>query len=140
MRAISALLPLILAVTCLASQPLARNITVYTGTWIIDFEPSGRAHAQYGSLPGDGAYVEEGTINFENLLETIKHAPREDKKHTGAQLQVAIHYEGDTSATFFSLRDPSFLETLLHKLESRCKQDPLGNRFEDLRRVHPIVE
>ena len=125
--------------TVFAEDPKVKRITVFTGPWIITFELSGAAHAQYGSLPGDGGYVDEGPVDYAKLLKAIKTTPRKDKNEAGDRFQVAILHERQTSTKVFTLTDESFLEQILRNLESKWKQDPHGTRFNELKEQHPIV-
>ena len=133
------LLPILMA-TVFAEEPKVQSVTVFTGPWLITLESSGRAHAQYGSLPGDGGYVTNGTVDFASLLKSIMSTPKKDKTEPSDQFQVAIHYEGQTSTTGFSLTDTGFLKRLLGSLDFQWKQDPGGTRFNDLRKQYPIVK
>jgi hypothetical protein len=69
MKTLTAILTVCLASVAYSVSPVTEKISVYTGTWLIDFYPNGRASAQYGSNPGDSGYVDEGTIDFAVLLD-----------------------------------------------------------------------
>src|SRR5262249_41938513 len=56
-----------------APEPVQEIILSRVGKgWTIHFYPDGRAHAQYGALPGDGASVPEGTVTFDALLTAVQ--------------------------------------------------------------------
>jgi hypothetical protein len=104
--------------------------------WIVEFHPDGRAHAQWGSLPGDGASVPTGTVDFGRLLETLERLRVETRVEGG--LQVAIHRRGETSATAFHVSDAAPLRSLIASLRDKWRQDAGGARFHELVRRQPI--
>src|SRR3989338_9321656 len=53
--------------------------------WIVDFYPDGRVHAQWGSLPGDGASTPRGTVRFEALLAARQRLHVEGRVDRGTQ-------------------------------------------------------
>lgn len=117
-----------------------QNITVSTGPWIITFEPSGYASAQYGSTPGDSGYVPKGTVDFISLLKSIESTPTKEKKEPSYEFQIAILHKGQNFTTAFTLTDVSFIRDVLLSLESKWKQMPLGTRFNELHNKYPIIE
>jgi hypothetical protein len=79
-------------------SPQVLQVTIFTTHgWIVDFYPDGRVHAQWGSLPGDGASVPEGTVRFDALLAAIRRLRVETKMDRGTQ--VAVLRAGETSTT-----------------------------------------
>jgi hypothetical protein len=112
---------------------------VFTGTWLIDFQPSGRAVAFYGSNPGDSGHEDEGTVNFKALLEAVTKTERKNAREPGDVFQVSIQYEGETSTTGFTLVNDSVIRQTLVELEDKWKPDPLGQRFFEFKTTSPII-
>jgi len=104
--------------------------------WIVDFYPDGRVHAQWGSLPGDGASVPEGTVRFDALLAAIRRLRAETK--TGYGTQVAVLGVGETSTTAFYVSDDTLFRYLIASFSGKWKQDAGGTRFHELLKTHPI--
>ena len=104
--------------------------------WIVDFHRDGRVHAQFGSLPGDGASVPEGTVGFDALLSTVQRL-RVETKLAGVS-QVAILRERETSTTAFYISDDTVLRSLIASLRDTWKQDAGGTRFHELLAQYPI--
>jgi hypothetical protein len=121
-------------------EPEVLSISVFTGPWIITFEPSGHASAQYGSVPGDCGYVPPGTVDFDSLLKSIKSAQKKEIKEASDKFQVAIHFKGQTSATAFVFTDMSFLRLVLESLEIKWHQVSGGERFAELLEKYPIIQ
>ena len=118
-------------------SPQAAQITVFTRHgWIVDFYPDGRVHAQWGSLPGDGASVPEGTIRFDALLAAIRRLRVETKMDYGTQ--VAVLGVGETSTTAFYVSDDTLFRYLIASFSGKWKQDAGGTRFHELLKTHPI--
>jgi hypothetical protein len=120
-----------------AEELPVQSVSIFTGAWIIEFMPSGSARAQYGSSPGDGGYVAEGTVDFTALVKNILATSKKEKTEHGDKFQVAVRYEGQISVTAFVLSETSFLERILGDLESKWKG---GARFDKLREKYPIVQ
>jgi len=139
MKTLTAFLAFVFVVAARAADAPVQRVTVWTGIWTIAFERSGRVHAQYGSLPGDGGYVPEGTVDFAALVKAISATPKKKQHRPQDRIQVVLHREGEAPATASTLTDSSFVEEILLGLETKWKQDPLGTRFGELRRRHPIV-
>lgn len=139
MKTISIASLILLAASAVAGDPTAEKISVFTGTWLIDFDPAGRAAAYYGSNPGDSGYVDEGTIDFTALLEGVVRAEKKNAKGPGDRYQVSIQYEGQTSATAFVLVDDSIIQRTLIELDGKWKPHPVGQRFSELKAKYPII-
>jgi hypothetical protein len=118
------------------SSPVLQ-VTVFTGRgWIVDFYPDGRVHAQFGSLPGDGASVPAGTVRFDALLAAIRRLRAETRVDHGTQ--VAVREAGETSATAFYISDDTLFRYLVASFSDRWVQDAGGTRFHELVTRHPI--
>lgn len=130
---------LALATVALAGEPKIEEVTIFTGTWLITFEPSGQASAQYGSLPGDSGFVDPGTVDFNQLLVDIAKAQRKEKKEPMDRFQIAIRHEGQASILSFTVKDETVIEQLLATLDAKWKQHPPGGRFDELKRRYPII-
>lgn len=104
--------------------------------WILDFYSDGRVHAQWGSLPGDGASVSEGTVRFEALLAAVRRL-RVDTKVDGGT-QVAIVEAREPSSTAFYVRDDTLFRFLVTSVSDKWVQDAGGTRFHELLKMHPI--
>ena len=115
------------------------HISVYTGTWLVDFRPGGRATASYGSIPGDSGFVDDDTVDFIALLESILKTGKKDTKELGDRFQVSIGYVGETTSTAYSLVDDTFIYDLLEDLDGKWKPHPVGQRFYELKSKYPIV-
>lgn len=126
--------------TCVSAQePTVKQISVFTGTWLIDFQPNGRAVVFYGSNPGDSGYVDGGTVDFKALLETVTKTERKNAREPSDVFQVSIQYEGQTSTTGFTLVNDSVIRRTLVELEDKWKPDPLGQRFFELKTRFPVI-
>jgi hypothetical protein len=113
------------------------KITVFPRQgWILDFYPDGRVHAQWGSLPGDGASLPEGTIKFEALLAAIRRLRIETKIDNGTQ--VAVLEGREPSATAFYVSDDTLFRYLMVSLHDKWAQDAGGTRFRELLEANPI--
>ncbi len=139
MKTLTAILMICLASTAHSASPKAEKISVYTGTWLIDFYPNGRASAQYGSNPGDSGYVDEGTIDFTVLLDGVNQAQKKNTREPADRFQIAIQLEGQTTTIGFVLTDDSFIERTLAELDEKWKQHPVGHRFFELKTKYPII-
>jgi hypothetical protein len=118
-------------------SPQVLQITVFARHgWIVDFYPDGRVHAQWGSLPGDGASVPAGTVRFDALLAAIRRLRVETKMDYGTQ--VALLGVGETSTTAFYVSDDTLFRYLMASFSGKWKQDPGGTRFHELLKIHPI--
>ncbi len=118
-------------------SPRVLQVTVFTRQgWIVDFYPDGRVHAQWGSLPGDGASVPEGTVRFDALLAAIRRLRVEMKIDYGTQ--VAVLGAGETSITAFYVSDDTLFRYLIASFSAKWKQDAGGTRFHELLKTHPI--
>ena len=129
----------IIATGVCAEQPEVQNISVYTGTWLIDFAPDGRAAASYGSNPGDSGYVDEGTVDFNALLDAVTKTEIKNAKAPGDRFQISIRHTGETSITAYTLIDDSFILRILEELDGKWKPHPIGQRFFELKDKHPII-
>jgi SAM-dependent methyltransferase len=115
----------------------ALMITVFCRPgWIVDFYPDGRAHVQWGSLPGDGAAVPEGTVGFDALLTASERLRVETKTDGGAQ--VAVLRERESTTTAFYVSDDTMFRQVLASLRDKWTQDVGGTRFHELLALHPI--
>lgn len=139
MITISTALLVLLVAGAIAGEPQVDRISVFTGTWLIVFEPTGRAAAYYGSNPGDSGYVEEGTVDFKALLETLTKAEKKNAKESSDRFQVSIHKEGQTTTTAFVLIDDSLIQRTLVELDGKWKPHLVGQRFSDLKAKCPII-
>ncbi len=139
MKTLMAILTICLATAAYSASPIAEKISVYTGIWLIDFYPNGRASAQYGSNPGDSGYVDEGTIDFTALLNGVNQAQKKSPREPADRFQITIDLEGQTTATGFVLADDSLIERTLAELEKKWKPHPVGQRFLDLKTKFPII-
>jgi hypothetical protein len=138
MKTTSTILLLLVAVCVLAEEPKVEQVSIFTGTWLINFDPSGRAAASYGSNPGDSGYVDEGTVDFKKLLQAVTNTPRKTKESSDT-FQVTIRHKGQTSTTAFVLVDDSAIRKVLEGLDHKWKPHPVGQRFYELTSKHPIV-
>jgi hypothetical protein len=115
----------------------ALKITVFPRQgWILDFYPDGRVHAQWGSLPGDGASLPEGTVGFEALLAAIRRLRVDAKIENGTQ--VAVLEASAPSATAFYVSDDTLFRYLVMSFGDRWRQDAGGTRFHELLEANPI--
>ena len=115
----------------------ALMITVFCRPgWIVDFYPDGRAHVQWGSLPGDGASVPAGTVGFDALLTASERLRVEAKTDGGAQ--VAVLRERESTTTAFYVSDDTMFRQVLASLRDKWTQDVGGARFHELLALHPI--
>ena len=113
------------------------KITVFSRQgWILDFYPDGRVHAQWGSLPGDGASVPKGTVRFDALLAAIRRLRVEMKVNGGTQ--VAVVGEREPSTTAFYVSDDTLFRYLVASFSDKWTQDAGGTRFHELLKMHPI--
>ena len=139
MKTILITLLALLATGVRAEQPVAQIISVYTGIWLIDFEPTGRAAAYYGPNPGDSGDVDEGTVDFKALLDAVTKAEKKNTKEPGDRFQVSIRYAGQTSTTAYTLIDDLIIQQTLEELDGKWKPHPVGQRFFDLKAKYPII-
>ena len=115
----------------------ASRITLFCRQgWIVDFYPDGRVHAQWGSLPGDGASTPKGTVRFDALLAVLQRLRVERRSDGGTQ--VAVHRERETTATAFYVSDDTLLRYLVASFSDKWTQDEGGTRFHELLKMHPI--
>ncbi len=118
-------------------SPQVLQITVFTRHGrIVDFYPDGRVHTQWGSLPGDGASVPEGTVRFDALLAAIRRLRVETRMDYGTQ--VAVLGVGEPSTTAFYVSDDTLFRYLMASFGGKWKQDAGGTRFHELLKIHPI--
>ena len=139
MKTLVAILICAVATVGLATEPRIEDVTIFTGTWLITFEPNGRASAQYGSTPGDSGFVEPGTIDFNQLIAAITKAEKKGKKDPADRFQIAVRHEGQTSIMSFTVKDEAVIEQMLATLDAKWKQHPVGKRFDELKRRYPII-
>ena len=120
-----------------ASEPVQEIILSRVGKgWTIHFYPDGRAHAQYGSLPGDGASVPEGTVTFDALLAAVRRLRVE--KRVNEDTQVAVRRKGETSTRSFYVSDDALFRYLVASFRGKWRQDRGGTRFHEVLKSHPI--
>jgi hypothetical protein len=120
-----------------APEPVQEIILSRVGKgWTIHFYPDGRAHAQYGSLPGDGASIPEGTVAFDALLAAVRQLRVE--KRVNEDTQVAVRRKGGTSARSFYVSDDTLFRYLVASFRGKWRQDRGGTRFHEILKSHPI--
>ena len=125
-----------------ASDPTPTSAQVLTITvfprqgWIVDFYADGRVHAQWGSLPGDGASVPKGAVRFDAFLAAVRRLRVEMK--TGGGTQVAVLREREASTTAFYVSDDTLFRYLMASLSDKWTQDPGGTRFHELLKTYPF--
>lgn len=133
------LLTLLGATTLVVADNEVVSIWAVTGPWSIEFGPNGRATAQYGSLPGDAGYVDEGTVDFKALLATLETIRKKEQRGPVDGIQVGIRRKGETSSTAIMSIDDRFIREVLTSIDSKWKQIPGGERFDELKAKHPII-
>ena len=115
----------------------ASSITLFCRQgWIVDFYPDGRVHAQWGSLPGDGASTPKGTVRFDALLAALERLRVERRIDGGTQ--VAVLREQETTTTAFYVSDDTLFRYLVASFSDKWTQDEGGTRFQELLKMHPI--
>jgi hypothetical protein len=120
-----------------ASEPVQEIILSRVGKgWTIHFYPDGRAHAQYGSLPGDGASVPERTVTFDALLAAVRRLRVEKRVHEDTQ--VAVRRKGETSTGSFYVSDDTLFRYLVASFRGKWRPDRGGTRFQEILKSHPI--
>jgi hypothetical protein len=120
-----------------ASAPVQEIILSRVGKgWTIHFYPDGRAHAQYGSLPGDGASVPEGTVKFDALLAAVRRLRVE--KRVNEDTQVAVRRKGETRTASFYVSDDTLFRYLVASFRGKWRPDQGGTRFHQILKSHPI--
>jgi hypothetical protein len=135
-----------------AMVPRAIEIAMPSLAWTIRLDFSGAAHAQYGSLPGDGGFVPPGTFDLPALARALSAAAGGRPSAGPSRLQATAwslcpadaepkDCDWQTDAlTYASDEQQAVLLRLLEKLEPQWKPDEYGTkRFEELRREHPIL-
>lgn len=131
----------------------SRALEITTGAparWMLRFELSGAAHAQYGSLPGDGGFVPPGSVDFSRLARDLASAAGGAAAAGPDRIQVSAWAlcaadavgcdppEGSTAP--LSDAQQRVVLRLLADLETRWRPDEYGTkRFDELRQRFPIA-
>jgi len=110
--------------------------------WSIRFFPDGRVHAQYGSLPGDGAVLPPGSVDFEALVRCTSMlrdpTPRLPPLETTSQ--VAFHDGTETSGTAFCLTNDILYQYLIQSFSGKWQEGGFGRRGTLSRRMDELLE
>ena len=134
------------------TAPRAIEVVTPSLLWMIHFELSGAAHAQYGSLPGDGGFVPPGTVDLPALARALSAAAGGGASKGPDRIQVtasSLCPEGaekedcdwqSGALEYASDAQQRVVLRLLEALEPQWQADEFGTRrFEELRRKHPIA-
>ncbi len=105
---------LLLASTILpqTSQAQVQEICLFNGGWNLCFEPNGSVQGIYNAMPETCIQIKEGTVDFQSLLAKINKAEQTATLEIG-KFQISIQQKDQVSASAFTLKDNSILETIL---------------------------
>lgn len=108
--------------------------------WRIDFFPDGSVAAQYGSLPGDGAKLPAGTVDFSAVVAEVQRQQTDERIEGGAQ--AAIWKRGETSVKASYLKEDALFRELFQSVDNQwvTKFEVRSGRFDELRKAYPIYD
>lgn len=116
--------------------------------WSVRFFPDGSVQAQYGSLPGDGAMLPRGSVDFGALVRCTKMlrdpAPKLPPDETTSQ--VGFHDGTETSGIAFCLTNDVLYRYLIQSFSGKWQgggfggKSALSHRVEKLLQDHPMFK